>query len=98
MFDGNRFLPVTGMPMRKMACMSRPLALADPVPFTFASLMAKSFTATRLGTVMRVSLCVCQSGCARFYSGVGDEEFKFLHVPSGGRATLRTKAAMDAKI
>ena len=32
------------MPMRKMACISRPLALADPVPFTFASLMAKSFT------------------------------------------------------
>ena len=28
--------------MRKMACMSRPLALAEPVPLTFASLNAKS--------------------------------------------------------
>src|SRR5713226_6963051 len=47
MFDGNRFLPETGMPMRKMACMSRPLALAEPVPLTLASLTAKSFTRVR---------------------------------------------------
>ena len=43
MFEGNRFFPDTGMPMRKIACISSPLALADPVPFTFASLNAKSF-------------------------------------------------------
>src|SRR5271163_2364053 len=42
MLEGNRFFPETGMPMRKMACMSRPLALADPVPLTLASLKAKS--------------------------------------------------------
>ena len=46
MFDGNRFLPETGMPMRKIACMSRPLALAEPVPLTLASLNAKSLTRT----------------------------------------------------
>jgi hypothetical protein len=28
--------------MRKMACIKMPFALADPVPFTFASLKAKS--------------------------------------------------------
>ena len=28
--------------MRKIACMSRPLALADPVPLTVAILKAKS--------------------------------------------------------
>ena len=44
MFDGKRFFPDTGMPMRKMACMSRLFALADPVPLTFASLKAKSLT------------------------------------------------------
>ena len=44
MFDGKRFLPETGMPMRNMACISKPFALAEPVPFTLASLMAKSFT------------------------------------------------------
>ena len=40
-----------------------PLALAEPVPFTFASLIAKSFTETRrslcVGTFMRVSTWVC---------------------------------------
>ncbi len=42
MFDGKRFLPVTGMPIRKIACIMRLFALADPVPFTLASLSAKS--------------------------------------------------------
>src|SRR5436190_17688793 len=42
MFDGKTFLPVTGTPMRKMACISRPLADADPVPFGVAILKAKS--------------------------------------------------------
>src|SRR5690242_14863048 len=44
MFDGKTFLPVTGMPMRKIACMSRLFALADPVPLTVPILNAKSFT------------------------------------------------------
>ena len=44
MFDGNTFFPVTGTPMRKMACMIRPFALADPVPFAVAILKAKSLT------------------------------------------------------
>src|ERR1044071_2671850 len=44
MFDGNTFLPVTGTPIRKMACMMRPLADADPVPFAVAILKAKSLT------------------------------------------------------
>jgi hypothetical protein len=44
MFEGKRFFPETGMPIRKMACMSRPFALAEPVPLTLASLNAKSLT------------------------------------------------------
>lgn len=43
MFDGKTFFPDTGMPMRKMACMSRPFALADPVPLTVPIFRAKSF-------------------------------------------------------
>jgi hypothetical protein len=43
MFDGKTFFPVTGTPIRKMACMIRPLADADPVPFAVAILNAKSF-------------------------------------------------------
>src|SRR3954453_14457494 len=54
MLDGNRFLPETGIPMRKIACMRSPLALADPVPFTFASLNAKSFTLGRVGCTLLV--------------------------------------------
>ena len=46
MFDGNRFLPETGMPIRKMACISKLLALADPVPLTLANLIEKSLTLT----------------------------------------------------
>ena len=42
MFDGKTFFPVTGMPMRKMACMIRPLADAEPVPLAVAILKANS--------------------------------------------------------
>src|SRR5918995_5380409 len=42
MFDGKTFLPVTGTPMRKMACMMRPFAEAEPVPLAVAILKAKS--------------------------------------------------------
>src|SRR4051794_34503299 len=45
MFEGKTFFPETGMPMRKIACMSKPFALAEPVPFTVAILKAKSLTA-----------------------------------------------------
>src|SRR6185503_3638165 len=44
MFEGKTFLPVTGTPIRKMACMMRPLADADPVPLAVAILKAKSLT------------------------------------------------------
>src|ERR1041384_1340818 len=47
MLDGKTFLPVTGMPMRKMACMSRLFALAEPVPLTVPILKAKSLTGIR---------------------------------------------------
>src|SRR3990172_4763453 len=45
MFEGKTFFPTTGMPIRKMACMSNPLALAEPVPFTVPILKQKSLTA-----------------------------------------------------
>src|SRR4051812_21117637 len=41
MFEGNTFFPVTGTPMRKMACMISPFADADPVPLAVAILNAK---------------------------------------------------------
>ena len=42
MFEGKTFLPVTGMPMRKIACMMSPLADAEPVPLAVAILKANS--------------------------------------------------------
>src|SRR5687767_14515296 len=56
MFDGNTFFPDTGMPIRKIACISRPFALAEPVPFTVAMRSAKSFT--RLGALVPLPLPV----------------------------------------
>src|ERR1035437_1326501 len=44
MFDGKMFLPETGIPIRKMLCIRRLFALADPVPFTVAILKANELT------------------------------------------------------
>src|SRR5690606_315850 len=44
MFEGKTFLPVTGMPIRKIVCMMRLFALAEPVPLTVPILNAKSLT------------------------------------------------------
>src|ERR1700735_4878473 len=100
MFDGKRFLPETGIPMRKMACMRRPLALAEPEPLTLASLMAKS--------LMRGAVCVIVSlSSARvarlgrsFYGfpGVGLVKHEALHVPRSGRAALGAEPAVHADV
>lgn len=52
MFDGKTFFPETGSPIRKMACKSRPFALAEPVPFTVAIFNAKSLTPCSVPTSM----------------------------------------------
>src|ERR1035437_8831619 len=44
MFDGKMFLPETGIPIRKIDCMRRLFALADPVPLTVAILKANELT------------------------------------------------------
>ena len=56
MLEGNKFLPETGIPILKIACIKRLFALADPVPLTFASLMEKSFT--RVVTVVLISMAM----------------------------------------
>src|SRR5678815_1083026 len=53
MFDGKRFFPDTGIPIRKIAFLMRSFALDEPVPFTDAILKAKSFT--RLGASVALS-------------------------------------------
>src|SRR3954466_53143 len=86
MFDGKTFLPVTGMPMRKMACMSKLFALADPVPLTVPILNAKSLT--------RDSNC---SGMLQT-PGIWHEQLELSHVPRGGRTPLGAQAAVEAHV
>src|SRR4051812_8340289 len=70
MFDGKTFLPTTGIPIRKMACMSKPFAEADPVPLTVPILSVKSFMPLMLvsarflaGAALRGPADVIGSGC-----------------------------------
>ena len=42
MLDGNMFLGLTGIPIRKIALANMLLALAEPVPLTLANFMTKS--------------------------------------------------------
>src|SRR5579864_5609102 len=101
MFDGNRFLPDTGTPMRKIACMMRPLALADPVPFVLAILKAKSLTRSTFAEFKSSS---CRRPCRRFVRVAArltrprDDELELLHVPRARRAALGAQAAVHAEI
>ena len=45
MFDGKMLRAATGTPMRMIALANRPLAEAEPDPFTFANFTTKSLTA-----------------------------------------------------
>ena len=44
MFDGNKFFPLTGIPMSNNVCRRMRFADWEPVPFAVAMLMVKSFT------------------------------------------------------
>jgi hypothetical protein len=46
MFDGNRFLPETGTPMRKMDRMRTLFAVCEPDPFAVATCSEKSLATT----------------------------------------------------
>ena len=84
------------MPMRKIACISRLLALAEPVPLTLASLNAKSFTLERVCW----KCCAAMSGRHRNRRrhGERDQQLELLHVPRRGRAALGAQAAVDAEV
>src|SRR6185295_2934016 len=90
---------MTGTPLRKMDFMSSELALAEPVPFTVAILIAKLFTLS--GISGACSLCnkgqfgLCGSS---FVRGVRPLDRGFLHIPGRGRTTLGTQPAVHAQV
>src|SRR5581483_12319328 len=113
MFDGKTFFPVTGIPMRKMACMSKLFALADPVPLTVAIVKAKS--------LMREAGCLprrandSDTGHLHAVRGprvqsrrplparrraprIRDDQFKLSHVPRRRRTPLGAEPAMETHI
>src|SRR4029450_6458297 len=91
MFDGKTFLPVTGIPIRKIDCMMSPLADADPVPLAVAIL-----NANWLMRVMRVWLHRRERDDRG--TGVRDLQDEFPHIPRVGRAALGAEPAVQADI
>src|SRR5437868_8604220 len=83
------------MPLRKIAFISSAFALAEPVPFTVAILIAKSFVRSwviscALGHLGRVG--------GGFILGVRPLHEGLLHVPGGRRAALGAQAAVHAEV
>src|SRR4026208_491371 len=101
MFEGNTFFPVTGIPIRKIACMISPLAEADPVPLAVAILNAKSlvwFIKSDKAASWQLGASAPSHRHQRNHRrlGIGNLERKLPHVPRVGRAALRTPAAGHA--
>src|SRR5438270_14084959 len=82
MFEGKRFLPETGMPMRKMLRSSTLLADCDPDPLTVATWMLKSLT-TFFCPVRSPALCTATSDVAIFKSN--PQARTLLQLPAARR-------------
>src|SRR5688572_13772866 len=95
MFDGKTFLPVTGTPIRKMACMMRPFADAEPVPLAVAILNAKSLT-----RFICCAACTCPTLRADEgrRAGVRNVDDEFPHVPCVGGTPLGAQAAVQTHV
>src|SRR5829696_568343 len=109
MFDGKTFFPVTGIPMRKIACMSKLFALAEPVPLTVPILNAKSLMrdAGRCSDIGRrlpsaalrerhhVPCFPPTTACFTLLDpSVRNQQFELAHVPRRRWAPLGAEAAM----
>src|SRR5262245_35843408 len=99
---------MTGMPLLKIDFISNVLALAEPVPFTVAILMAKSLMrAVCMGGGFANSnskqpgsgdLRLFRSEGLGLVIGVRPVHEGLLHVPRGGRAALRAQATVNAQV
>src|SRR5688572_13407630 len=85
---------MTGTPLRKMDFMSSELALAEPVPFTVAILIAKLFTRSGMsGALRKLGVRSC-----RFIRGMRPLDRRLLHVPGRGGATLGAQPAVHTEV
>src|SRR4029079_15342273 len=89
------FLPITGMPLRKMDFISRVLALAEPVPFTVAILIAKSLIFSDILSSALAQLRRIRGG---FVRGMRPLDGGLLHVPRRRGAAFGAQAAMHAQV
>src|SRR5688572_3667821 len=85
---------MTGTPLRKTDFMSSVLALAEPVPFTVAILIAKSFTLSGISGALG-NLGGVRGG---FVRGMRPLDRGLLHVPGRGRAALGAQAAVHTQV
>src|SRR6185436_15626193 len=85
---------MTGTPLRKMDFISNELALAEPVPFTVAILIAKLLTLSGMSGALGNLGCVSR----RFVLGMRPPDRRLLHVPGRRRTALGTQAAMHAQV
>ena len=90
--------------MRKMACMSNPLALAEPVPLTVPILKQKSFIPDmrwETGDGGRMTLSRDRGLACDLWPrqpGVRQKNIGFHHVPRRGRTPLGAESAVQAHV
>src|SRR5438270_5542241 len=82
MFEGKRFLPDTGMPIRKMLRSSTLFADCEPDPLTVATWILKSLT-TLFWPVRSPALCTATSDVAIFKSN--PQARTLLQLPAARR-------------
>src|SRR5687767_11694273 len=85
---------MTGTPLRKMDFISSELALAEPVPFTVAILIAKLFTLSGMSGALGKLGSVCDS----LVHGVRPPDRGLLHIPGRSRTALRAQAAVHTQV
>src|SRR3982751_1932471 len=89
MLDGKMLRAATGTPIRITERANRPLALAEPDPFTLANLTTKSLIAALAIAAFAATGCPPESGIG---PRVGHLEIELLHVPGAGRAPFGAEA------
>src|SRR5512140_2041878 len=93
MFDGNRFLPETGTPMRKIDRMRTLFAVCEPDPFAVATCREKSLTAASSDAPAREVVSVRTLDMLGFPPGP-----RPLRGPGGPRQEMRPDLSVSGPV